>query len=146
MGSFLVRTAERRATRRVVRAACQAVSTGEFRLVGEQILDACTDGVLVACDTGVALGEEVVLSFQMPGSGIWYDAETEVSRIVEGFRTGDPGYCAGLRFTHIERRTRLELGADLHALPLATPTRRLRTDYAKTILAIWGPPSRRFAT
>ncbi len=138
MASFFVRSSERRTVRRAVTAQCQAVAMQDFRLFGERILDASTDGVLVACDTGVTLGEEVVLSFQMPSTGVWYDAEAEIARVIEGYRTGDPGYCAGLRFTSIDRRLRLELGADLHEQPIATPARRLRTDYAKTILAIWG--------
>jgi hypothetical protein len=65
----------------------------------------------------VALGEELVVSFAVPGSSLVFDAEAEVVRIIEGFRPRDPGYCAGLRFTRFDRRDRLALGVDLRGLP-----------------------------
>ena len=37
--------------------------------------------------------------------------------MIEGWREGDPGYAAGLRFVEFERRIRLELGVDLRAMP-----------------------------
>jgi PilZ domain len=134
MSSIHLDRTTRRTTRRALRTSCQAVATSGFRLVGERILDASTDGLLVACDTGIALGEEVLVSFQTSGSSIWYDAEAEVTRILAGWRTDDPGYCAGLRFTHIERRDRLALGADLHDLAIAKTTRRLRRDFSRFVI------------
>jgi hypothetical protein len=94
-----------------------AVALDAFRQIGDRFLDASAEGVLVACDREVALGDRVLVSFAVPGSDLVFDAETEVSRIVEGFRPLDPGYCAGLRYTYFDRRDRLALGMDLRALP-----------------------------
>lgn len=109
----------RRTPRHLLSSRGQAVALDGFRLIGERFLDASAEGVLVACDTEVGLGEEMVVSFAVPGSPLIVDAEATVVRIVEGFRPEDPGYCAGLRFTRIERRDRLALGVDLRALPPA---------------------------
>jgi hypothetical protein len=118
--SFMRSTSRfRRTSRHLLSSRGQAVSIGGFRLIGERFLDASAEGVLVACDDGVRLGEEVIVSFPVPGSDRVFDAEAEVVRVVEGFRPSDPGYCAGLRFTRFDRRERLALGVDLRALPLA---------------------------
>ena len=107
----------RRAPRHLVSATGQAVALDGFRLIGERFLDASAEGALVACDAEVVLGEELVVSFGVPGSSLVFDAEAEVVRIIEGFRPRDPGYCAGLRFTRFDRRDRLALGVDLRGLP-----------------------------
>lgn len=107
----------RRASRHLVSSFGQAVALDGFRLIGERFLDASAEGALVACDAEVALGDELVVSFQVPGSSLVFDAEAEVVRIVEGLRPRDPGYCAGLRFTRFDRRDRLALGVDLRGLP-----------------------------
>lgn len=114
----------RRTARHLVAARGQAVALDGFRLIGERILDASAEGVLLACDDGVALGETVIVSFPVPNSDLVFDAEAEVVRVVRGEREGDPGYCAGLRFVGFDRRERLALGLDLRALPLAP--RRVR--------------------
>ena len=114
----------RRTARHLVATRGQAVALDGFRLIGERILDASAEGVLLACDDGVAIGETVIVSFPVPNSELVFDAEAEVVRLVRGEREGDPGYCAGLRFVGFDRRERLALGLDLRALPLAP--RRVR--------------------
>jgi hypothetical protein len=117
---------KRRAVRRATRTSCQVVSTIGFELLGERALDLSPNGLLLACDVPAAIGEELVISFQTPGRDpIWLDAEAEVARIVHGYRQGDPGYCAGLRFTYLERSTRGELLARLAGFPPPIPQRRL---------------------
>jgi hypothetical protein len=115
----------RRAVRRAVRTRCQAVGASDFELLGSHILDLSPCGMLVACDLPVALGEEVIVSFETPGDqDYWLDAEAEIARIVQGYRTGDPGYCIGLRFTYFERSSRGELLSSLCGLPPPIPQRR----------------------
>jgi PilZ domain-containing protein len=115
----------RRAVRRAARSRCNAVSSEHFELLGERVLDLSPRGMLVACDLPVALGEEVIVSFQTPGRDpIWLDAEAEIARIVHGFRQGDPGYCVGLRFTYFERLARGELLSRLAGVPPPIPQRR----------------------
>jgi hypothetical protein len=120
----------RKTTRHVVRTRGQIVDLDSFSLVGDRFLDVSSQGCLVACDAGVRSGQRLVMSFRLPSSGLWFDAEGEVVRVIEGWREGDPGYAAGVRFTDFERRTRLELGIDLRELPQApmtrSPTARLR--------------------
>lgn len=94
-----------------------AVELGSFTQIGDRFLDASAEGVLVACDREIALGDKVIVSFGVPSSRLVFDAETEVVRIIEGLRPLDPGYCAGLRYTYFDRRDRLALGIDLRALP-----------------------------
>ncbi|MDQ3033709.1 MAG: PilZ domain-containing protein [Myxococcota bacterium] len=109
----------RRTARHALAARGQAVALDGFRLIGERILDASAEGVLLACDDRIAIGESVILSFPVPNSDLVFDAEAEVVRIVRGERDGDRGYCAGLRFVDFDRRDRLALGLDLRSLPLA---------------------------
>lgn len=116
---------QRRAMRRAARSRCQVVSRAEFELLGETALDVSPQGLLLACDVPVALGERVILSLSAPGpEEFWLDAEAEVARIVYGFRHGDPGYCAGLRFTYLERAARNELLTRLAGFPPPIPRRR----------------------
>jgi len=117
----------RRAMRRAARLECQAVSLDPFNLIAEQVLDVSPLGLLVACDDEAKPGDEVIVSFKAPGEGApWLDAEAEVARVVEGYRTHDPGYCAGLRFTYFERPARNELLARLAGLPPPVPARAVR--------------------
>ena len=92
--------------------------------------------MLLACDDGVEIGDEMVVSFRAPGDGPWLDAEAEVARLVEGWRPYDPGYCAGLRFTRMERRDRAELLSRLAGLPPPVPGRMPPVDYAETVRRI----------
>lgn len=119
----------RKTTRYVVKARGQAVDDG-FRLVGERVLDASATGCLLACDRQVERGERLLVSFQVPATGLWFDVEAEVVRVVRGHREGDPGYCAGLAFRDFDREARLALGLDLREHPRVaaqrSPKERLR--------------------
>jgi hypothetical protein len=120
----------RKTTRHVVRTRGQIVDVESFSLVGDRFLDVSSQGCLIACDSGVLRGQRLVMSFRLPTSGLWFDAEGEVVRVIEGWREGDPGYAAGVRFVEFDRRARLELGVDLRELPQApmtrSPTARLK--------------------
>ncbi|AKF05380.1 PilZ domain-containing protein [Sandaracinus amylolyticus] len=116
----------RRLDRYVVGSHGRAMSLDGHQLIGDRVLDASGEGVLVACDERVELGQRVFVSYPVPRSELVFDAETEVVRIVRGEREGDPGYCAGLRFVAFDRRDRLALGIDLRELPLVP--RRVRWD------------------
>jgi hypothetical protein len=119
----------RKTTRYIVKARGQAVDDS-FRLVGERVIEASSTGCLLACDREVKRGQRLLVSFQVPATGLWFDAEAEVVRVVAGQREGDPGYCAGLAFRDFDREARLALGLDLRDHPrLAaqrSPKERLR--------------------
>jgi hypothetical protein len=117
---------ERRICRRAVRTVCHAVALDDFRLLGERVLDMSPFGLLIACDDGVNVGEGVIVTFRVPGCLHWFDAEGKVARVVEGYREGDPGYCAGIRFTRIDLESRFLLRYYLRGLPPPVPARPLR--------------------
>lgn len=124
----------RRTTRHHVRARGQAVDAETFSLLGDKVLDASGEGCLLACDAEAKVGQRVYLTFELDGTGKWFDAEAEIVRIIEGYRDGDPGYCAGLKYVEFERRDQLELSLDLRSYGTVAaarpPLRRLRALYA----------------
>jgi hypothetical protein len=123
---------QRRAVRRAVRVECQAVQLKQFQLFGERVLDLSPVGMLVSCNRTTRLGDDVLVSFKVPGVDTeWLEAEAEVARVVQGYRTADRGYCAGLRFTYFEKSARHELLARLAGLPPPIPQRRLRTAHER---------------
>ena len=92
----LVRPHRRRSARRAYRSRCQAVRLEDFRLVGERILDLSPKGALVAFDDEVHVGEEILLDFRAPWLGPFVSVSGRVTRVVHGWRGGDPGYAAAL--------------------------------------------------
>ncbi len=116
----------RRVLRRSVRSRCQAVTAGSFRLLGERVLDVSPFGLLLAADAGATPGEEVLVSFRIPGCRRVFDAEAKVARVIEGWRPHDPGYALGLQFTEIALEDRLFLTQRLRGTPPPVPQRALR--------------------
>jgi hypothetical protein len=127
MEAIRLMASDRHSVRRATNARCQAVSETRFRLIGERALDLSTEGLLLACDEEVHVGERVLLSIEMPGTKTWIDAEAMVVRVVEGYREGDRGYCAGLRFTAIDFDAYRELRSSLRGAPPPVPMRALRS-------------------
>lgn len=125
----IYRSHRRRIVRRAVRTDCEAVAIKGFRLISTRVIDMSPHGLLVACDGGAQVGEEVVISFRAPASNQWFDAVSRVARVVEGYRPTDPGYCAGLRFERISLEARLDLAERLRGLPPPVPKRGLRPEY-----------------
>lgn len=132
----LVRPRRRRTLRRAFSTDCQAVRLAGFRLVGERILDLSPRGALLACDGPIDPGDAVILSFRAPDRGPYVDVVGEVRRVIEGWRAGDPGFCAGLRFTDIDRDAQHELLVRLAGFPPPVPRRRPPVDYAETVRRI----------
>jgi len=128
----LVRPHRRRSLRRAVGARCWALRLRGFALVGERLLDLSPRGALLACDDSVRPGDRLVLRFRAPNEGPLLDVEAEVARVVGGWRAGDPGYCAGLRFD-IDAASRGELLVRLAGTPPPVPQRRVPLDYAETV-------------
>ena len=113
--------------------------------MGERILDLSLRGALVACDEEVREGEELLVDFRAPWLGPFVSVTGRVSRIIEGFRDGDPGYAAGLRFEHLDGRARRELAERLELFPQVAPRRRYPVDYAESVRRVSlrmeeGPP------
>ncbi len=117
----VLRESRRNAARREVTLPCQAVREHDFRLIAERTLDISAEGMLLPLRTEVAIGESVLVSFQIPGR--WIDLEATVARIVHGRRPGDDGLAVGLVFHAIAPSARAALAAYLHGRRTPLPRR-----------------------
>ena len=95
--------------RRYVRLDCQVVREFDFRLIGDLALDLSTKGMLVRARERVLTGEEVVVSFQMPRSNTWFDAQGVIARVLHGRRPGDYGLSFGIEFVNLSLNDELLL-------------------------------------
>lgn len=133
--SFVMKS-HRGAVRRAVRLSCQVVSEDEFRLVGRRALDLSPLGMLVESDADTHLGDELLVSFRVPRSGLFIDTSARIVRVIAGRRPGDHGRCLGLRFEHLESLMHSMLSASLAGLPPPLPERATIIDYAASVRAI----------
>jgi hypothetical protein len=133
--SFVMKS-HRRAVRRAVRLSCQVVREDSFRLIGRRALDLSPAGMLLESDEDVRLGDELLVSFRAPQSGLFIDTSARIVRVVAGRRPSDHGRCLGLRFEHLDPVFRSVLDASLAGLPPPLPARAARIDYAASVRAI----------
>jgi hypothetical protein len=117
-------TPHRRAFRHAVDLRCQIVRARDFRLVAERAVDLSTDGMLVRAEVPVLTGEPVLVSFQVPRSSRWVDADALVARVSHGRRPGEKGRQLGLVFQGLGHEDRHLLFQQLRTLP---PTSRGRS-------------------
>ncbi|OJY26016.1 MAG: hypothetical protein BGO98_36130 [Myxococcales bacterium 68-20] len=102
--------------RRYVRIDCQVVREHDFRMVGDLALDLSTKGMLVRANERVLTGEEVVVSFKLPRSNEWFDAQGVVARVLHGRRPGDYGLSFGIEFVNLSKDDELILFEHLRGL------------------------------
>ena len=95
--------------RRYVRIDCQVVREHDFRLIGDLALDLSTKGMLVRARERVLTGEEIVVTFQLPRSNTWFDAQGVVARVLHGRRPGDYGLSFGIEFVNLSQDDELIL-------------------------------------
>jgi hypothetical protein len=133
MSGTLVHAQQRRILRRSLRVDCQVVRERDFKLIGSRGVDLSTMGMLVMAQERVLTGEPVVVSFRLPRSSWWFDAEATVARVVHGRRPGDLGRCFGLCFEAIEPDAEVYLRRALRGVPPPIPMREPRIDYAASI-------------
>ncbi len=112
----------RRSVRRALRLRCQAVRERDFRLVGDFGLDLSPDGMLLATNERMLTGEDVIVSFQIPTTREWFDAEATVARVVHGRRRGDARRAVGLSFHRVsDPNARAALESVLQRVPPVLP-------------------------
>jgi hypothetical protein len=133
MDDFLVTAKDRRAVRRLAHIGCEVVRERDFRRVSYRVLDLSAEGMQVVADSSVLTGESMIVSFRIPKSDAFVDAEATVARVIHGRRPSDRHAAIGLRFGSIHRDVRGELATALRKLPPTLPARALRIDYAATI-------------
>ncbi|AKT41486.1 PilZ domain-containing protein [Chondromyces crocatus] len=123
---------ERGATRRAVRVDCQVVRAHDFTLLGETGLDLSSDGMFLLSTVPVFTGEEVLVSFRVPGTDRIIDTSATVARVVHGRRQWDRARGMGLRFAPLDPEDERYLRWVLRRMPPPLPTRAIRVDYAAT--------------
>ena len=96
--------AHRRASRHSVRLVCQVVRERDFQLVADQIVSLSATGLLVSPADPALTGERLIVSFQIPHSGYWVDAEAVVARVVHGRRPGEYTRALALEAWKMSRR------------------------------------------
>jgi hypothetical protein len=127
---------DRREVRRAVGLTCQVVRERDFRLIAEQALDLSPDGMLVASEHDMAVGESLIVSFKATQLGLWFDTEASVARIIKGRRPGDRGAGLGLSFSSLDRVKRLILRGHLRRVPPPLPRRTQRIDWTATVRSL----------
>ena len=135
-GLKFVRRNDRREVRRDARFTCQVVRERDFRLVADYALDVSPDGMLVATEDEVAVGENLIVSFQATQLGLWFDTEATVARFVRGRRDGDRGAALGVSFSTLDRVKRLILRGHLRRVPPPLPRRTQRIDWTATVRSL----------
>lgn len=124
---------DRRATRHAVKLDCHVVAEQGFRPIRGQTLDVSAQGIRIATETEVAVGETVVLAMRLPHGRHWVDAHGRVTRVERGVRQGDPGRAVAIEFTAMEPADRAMLVGAVERLPPPVPRRVLRHDYAASV-------------
>ncbi len=114
---------ERRSSRRhQVDVSCQAVTDYDFFLLGDQVADLSSGGLLLRSDgTPAEVGETVLVSFRPPGSDQWIDAEARVVRLVTGTQPGAPGVALELAELPAFERELLAASLELSEWPRPRP-------------------------
>ena len=111
----------RASSRHTVKIACQVVRERDFRLLADRMLDLSATGVLVGPADPALTGERLLVSFRIPRSSVWIDAEATVTRVVHGRRPGEFSRALALEFDELEVLPRFMLGEALRAVPHAPP-------------------------
>jgi PilZ domain len=129
----LIPAHQRRALRHAVRVDCQVVRERDFKLIASRGVDLSPKGMLVLAQERVLTGEPVVVSFRLPRSRYWFDAEATVARVIHGRRPGDRGRCFGLDFDALAEDAQAFLQGALRGVPPHLPMREPRVDYAASV-------------
>lgn len=128
----MLMSSDRRSVRRSVLVDCQVVREERFELVGERAADLSQDGMLLLSDRPVRLGEELIVTFRVPGTQRWVDTAATVVRVVRGARRGDRGPAVGLAWEALSPSDDLLVRGALERFPPVFPGRAPRVDYAAT--------------
>lgn len=129
----MLMSSDRRAVRRSVFVDCQVVRERGFELIGERAADLSQDGMLLLSDRPVQIGEELIVTFRVPGTQQWIDTTATAVRVVRGRRPGDRGPAIGLHFDPLSSAGNLLVRSMIERFPPTFPARPPRVDYAATV-------------
>lgn len=116
--------AHRRATRHSVRLECQVVRERDFRLIADRVVNLSATGLMVSPADPALTGERLIVSFRIPHSSHWVDAEATVARVVHGRRPGEHTRGLALELENVEEIPQMLLGRVLRRCPPAPPGHR----------------------
>jgi hypothetical protein len=116
--------AQRRSTRRSVGLVCQVVRERDFRLVADRIVNLSETGLMVSPADPALTGERLIVSFQIPHSGYWVDAEATVARVIHGRRPGEHTRALALELENVDEIPQMLLGRALKRCPPSPPGHR----------------------
>ena len=103
--------------RRAARPLCEVVRLRDFRLVGRQVIDLSTRGMLVETDVSILTGEELIVTFKSPVDNRWFDCEGTVVRVLQGRRRRDERRAVGISFAAMDPWTEIVLCDHIRAAP-----------------------------
>jgi len=116
--------AHRRSSRHSVRLNCQVVRERDFQLVADRIVNLSSSGLVVSPADPALTGERLIVSFQIPHSGYWVDAEATVARVVHGRRPGEFTRALALELENVEEIPQMLLRRALGRCPPSPPGHR----------------------
>lgn len=111
----------KRPSRHCVQSTCQVVSERDFRLVADRIENLSSWGMLVSPADPIKTGERVYVSFQLPGTTEWFDAQAVVTRVLHGRRPGETTRKLGLEFVDLSPHDRYRLRKTISRVPPVPP-------------------------
>lgn len=111
----------RASSRHTVKIGCQVVRERDFRLLADRMLDLSPSGMLVGPADPALTGERLLVSFRIPRSSVWVDAEATVTRVVHGRRPGEFSRSLALQFDDLDALPRFMLREVLREVPCAPP-------------------------
>jgi hypothetical protein len=136
--SVILHPAQQRTTmRRHVSIPCQLVSEPGFHLIGDHCVDLSLKGMQVRANRLARMWTPVLISFRIPDSNIYCDAEGIICRVVWGRRDEDEFPSYGVHFTAMSKTTHRILAARLRGMPPPVPARQVRIDYAASVNSIF---------
>jgi len=111
----------RNSSRHTVKIECQVVRERDFRLLADRTMDLSASGALVGPADPALTGERILVSFRIPRSSLWIDAEATVTRVVHGRRPGEYTRSLALEFDDLEVLQSFMLKDALRSVPPAPP-------------------------
>jgi len=111
----------RGSSRHTVKIECQVVRDRDFSLLADRVMDLSATGALVGPADPALTGERIWVSFRIPRSTVWVDAEATVTRVVHGRRPGEFSRSLAIEFDDLEALPRFMLEEALRRVPPAPP-------------------------
>ena len=111
----------RSASRHTVKIDCQVVRERDFSLIADRVVDLSANGALVGPADPALTGERILVSFRIPRSTVWVDAEATITRVVHGRRPGEFSRALAIQFDDLEPLPRFMLQEALRVVPPSPP-------------------------